>query len=408
MRHSKDESEKAAQAKLDELKAGFDTQLVQLSKMQEQAEADKDATEEERQKLVAQVQQLERERQRQISVLAQKEEVQRKMDEQLVQAAEKRQQEEQRRVAKIKQQQREAEAAAEAARKKAEEAEAKRQQEVDAARKKAVSVKLPSHKAVVGLRVQVTKDANLLRAECKKSGMTAILNNWTASSRSKLGGIGVICEVAKSDNTVNLGGRVQWVPTKCLMTVEPSGGASKAAAKRAAAAGGGGAVAAGGGGGKAPGGRAGQREQQRRNAAQQAESRHESLCDNSGVCCFCQDKRPNGSTDTTYVDGQGQTTFTVTAANRTRHYCPKCCSGDIGSCNCGVGFKAAEESAVRSVHETDDALPRGTFLFVPGHGRGEYRSFNRWFIGANEHTICFDTGGMKTVKLKGVKGISAA
>ena len=66
MRRAKGEGERAAQAKLDALKAGFDAQLAQLTRRQEETAADKDATEEERQKLAAQVQQLERERQRQV------------------------------------------------------------------------------------------------------------------------------------------------------------------------------------------------------------------------------------------------------------------------------------------------------------------------------------------------------
>ena len=61
--------EKKAQAQLAELQAVFDTQLTALKTHQQQSEADKDATEEERQKLASQVQQLERERQRQVHLI---------------------------------------------------------------------------------------------------------------------------------------------------------------------------------------------------------------------------------------------------------------------------------------------------------------------------------------------------
>eukprot|EP01045_Picozoa_sp_COSAG04_P013817 COSAG04_NODE_1000_length_8841_cov_5.219973_2_plen_373_part_00 len=49
---------------------------------------------------------------------------------------------------------------------------------------------------------------------------------------------------------------------------------------------------------------------------------------------------------------------------------------------------------------TDKALPEGTRVCVAGRGRGAYVSFERKRIGANEHTIAFDSGETVTLKLK--------
>ena len=126
MREAQEAGKRAAEEKLEQLQAGFGAQLKELTKLQEQAEADKDATEEERQRLAAQVQQLERERHRQVGSLAAKEEMQRRLDEQLVAAAEKRQREERARADALEEQQRKAAEEAEAAVKKAAAAERQR------------------------------------------------------------------------------------------------------------------------------------------------------------------------------------------------------------------------------------------------------------------------------------------
>ena len=39
-------------------------------------------------------------------------------------------------------------------------------------------------------------------------------------------------------------------------------------------------------------------------------------------------------------------------------------------------------------------------IYVEGKGRGTYVSFNRKNIGANEHTIAFDSGETEVIKLK--------
>ena len=48
----------------------------------------------------------------------------------------------------------------------------------------------------------------------------------------------------------------------------------------------------------------------------------------------------------------------------------------------------------------DQAIPDGTRIFVAGRGPGSYVSFKRNRIGANEHTIAFDSGETVAVKLK--------
>eukprot|EP01045_Picozoa_sp_COSAG04_P016995 COSAG04_NODE_1469_length_6591_cov_5.515404_1_plen_1253_part_00 len=48
----------------------------------------------------------------------------------------------------------------------------------------------------------------------------------------------------------------------------------------------------------------------------------------------------------------------------------------------------------------DEALPEGTRVCVAGRGRGSYVSFERKRVGANEHTIAFDSGETATLKLK--------
>ena len=52
----------------------------------------------------------------------------------------------------------------------------------------------------------------------------------------------------------------------------------------------------------------------------------------------------------------------------------------------------------------DKALPEGTRMCVAGRGRGAYVSFVRWRMGANEHTIAFDSGETVAVKLQGDVG----
>eukprot|EP01045_Picozoa_sp_COSAG04_P010789 COSAG04_NODE_670_length_11367_cov_62.932109_6_plen_1225_part_00 len=48
----------------------------------------------------------------------------------------------------------------------------------------------------------------------------------------------------------------------------------------------------------------------------------------------------------------------------------------------------------------DKEMPVGTRICVTGHGRGTYVSFERKRLGANEHTIAFDSGETATLKLK--------
>eukprot|EP01045_Picozoa_sp_COSAG04_P028318 COSAG04_NODE_4362_length_2137_cov_1.555937_2_plen_498_part_01 len=52
----------------------------------------------------------------------------------------------------------------------------------------------------------------------------------------------------------------------------------------------------------------------------------------------------------------------------------------------------------------DQALPKGTRICVAGFGRGTYLSFARKLIGANQHTITFDSGETVAVKLQGDVG----
>jgi hypothetical protein len=60
--------------------------------------------------------------------------------------------------------------------------------------------------------------------------------------------------------------------------------------------------------------------------------------------------------------------------------------------------KAAE--AAEADGRKDNAMPIGTRLNVAGHGMGTYVSFKRKTVGANIHTIIFDGGIQKVVKLK--------
>ncbi len=64
---------------------------------------------------------------------------------------------------------------------------------------------------------------------------------------------------------------------------------------------------------------------------------------------------------------------------------------------------AAGEARAETLALADKELPAGTPICVAGHGRGEYVSFVGRWVGANEHTIRFDGGGMMTLKLKEVR-----
>eukprot|EP01045_Picozoa_sp_COSAG04_P011518 COSAG04_NODE_743_length_10649_cov_26.557820_3_plen_130_part_00 len=58
-------------------------------------------------------------------------------------------------------------------------------------------------------------------------------------------------------------------------------------------------------------------------------------------------------------------------------------------------------STTRGSEHDDKELRRGTVVYV-GRRRGEYRSFEGKWVGANEHTIRFDDGSTETLKLKEV------
>ena len=66
----------------------------------------------------------------------------------------------------------------------------------------------------------------------------------------------------------------------------------------------------------------------------------------------------------------------------------------------GTGPAEYERATDGSVFN-DQALPTGTVVFVGGEtGRGTYRAFKRNAFGANEHTIRFDNGTTKTLRLR--------
>lgn len=51
----------------------------------------------------------------------------------------------------------------------------------------------------------------------------------------------------------------------------------------------------------------------------------------------------------------------------------------------------------------DEPVLSGTRISVQGHGEGIYQHFSRSKVGANQHTIEFSSGGLKKLKLKGVR-----
>ena len=65
--------------------------------------------------------------------------------------------------------------------------------------------------------------------------------------------------------------------------------------------------------------------------------------------------------------------------------------------------KGQDPAIVEQLIMDDQALQPGTAIYVSGYGPGEYVRFDRKWQGENDHTIRFDAGGIKTLKLKGVK-----
>eukprot|EP01045_Picozoa_sp_COSAG04_P031464 COSAG04_NODE_5830_length_1481_cov_1.657742_1_plen_258_part_01 len=58
------------------------------------------------------------------------------------------------------------------------------------------------------------------------------------------------------------------------------------------------------------------------------------------------------------------------------------------------------ESIARVAGRADRNMDEGTRICVAGHGRGAYVGFHKKRIGANEHTIAFDSGETVVVNLK--------
>ena len=50
-------------------------------------------------------------------------------------------------------------------------------------------------------------------------------------------------------------------------------------------------------------------------------------------------------------------------------------------------------------------MEAGTRIYVRGEGLGTYAEFKKRMVGANEHTIKFDSGETKTLKLKEMSSV---